>query len=86
MKKMVLLLSALVALGLGPPANVPRGDDFAVVSIVLDALHEAASRADGRTYFELFAHDAVFFGTDATERWPIVCTTRSTAIAGGRVS
>lgn len=41
------------------------------ISSVLDKLHEAASRADGKTYFALFAKDAVFYGTDATERWPI---------------
>ena len=41
------------------------------MAVVLDQLHDAASRADGETYFGLFAPDAVFFGTDATERWPI---------------
>ena len=38
---------------------------------VLDDFHDAASKADGEEYFALFSHDAVFFGTDATERWPI---------------
>lgn len=37
----------------------------------LDALHDAASKADGRRYFSLFTEDAVFLGTDASERWPI---------------
>lgn len=37
----------------------------------LDALHEAASKADGRRYFRLFTDDAVFLGTDASERWSI---------------
>src|SRR5512145_3174710 len=37
----------------------------------LDQLHDAASKADGKRYFALFAPDAVFLGTDATERWPI---------------
>jgi ketosteroid isomerase-like protein len=41
------------------------------VSETLDSLHDAASKADGKRYFELFAPDAVFLGTDATERWPI---------------
>lgn len=41
------------------------------VSRVLDKLHEAASKADGKAYFVLFSKDAVFYGTDATERWPI---------------
>jgi ketosteroid isomerase-like protein len=37
----------------------------------LSSLHDFASKADGNQYFELFAPDAVFLGTDATERWPI---------------
>jgi len=32
-------------------------------------MHEAAARADGGAYFDHFADDAVFLGTDATERW-----------------
>ena len=45
--------------------------DRAAVASVLDQLHEEASRADGERYFGLFAPNAIFFGTDATERWPI---------------
>jgi len=41
------------------------------VAGVLDDLHDAASKADGERYFGLFAPEAVFFGTDATERWPL---------------
>jgi ketosteroid isomerase-like protein len=35
----------------------------------LDAFHRAASDADFDAYMGLFADDAVFLGTDATERW-----------------
>jgi hypothetical protein len=38
---------------------------------VLNTLHLAASEADGELYFSLFASDAVFMGTDATERWSV---------------
>lgn len=41
------------------------------INVVLDTLHKAASKADGKTYFSLFAENAVFFGTDKTERWPL---------------
>ncbi len=41
------------------------------VEQTLDALHRYASEADGENYFSLFTDDAVFLGTDATERWPI---------------
>lgn len=46
-------------------------DEARTISIVLDSLHDAASKADGVRYFALFAPDAVFLGTDAAERWPI---------------
>ena len=40
-----------------------------LVSNVLDNLHKYASQANGELYFDLFNDDAIFFGTDATERW-----------------
>ena len=56
-----LLLAACAAPG--GPASSPDA--------TLDALHDAASRADGGDYFALFTPDAVFIGTDATERWDL---------------
>ena len=41
------------------------------VAAVLDDLHDAASKADYDRYFGLYATDAIFLGTDATERWSI---------------
>lgn len=48
-------------------------DEKAEVAVtgVLDTLHRAASEADGTTYFSLFADDAVYMGTDASERWSV---------------
>lgn len=43
----------------------------AAIDRVLSSLHQAASDADGDLYFSLFADDAVFLGTDASERWSI---------------
>lgn len=37
----------------------------------LDALHRAASAADGATYFDLFTPDATYIGTDVSEHWSI---------------
>lgn len=51
-------------------ASMPSNEKAAVDS-VLDDFHSAASEADGKRYFGHFTADAVFFGTDATERWPI---------------
>lgn len=39
------------------------------VAAALDGFHAAAAAADEEKYFSCFAADAVFLGTDATERW-----------------
>ena len=41
------------------------------IETVLDTLHAAAAEADEETYFSLFTPEAIFLGTDATERWTI---------------
>ncbi|MDP2479559.1 MAG: nuclear transport factor 2 family protein [Candidatus Palauibacterales bacterium] len=41
------------------------------VSAVLGDFHNAASHADFERYFSHFAREAVFIGTDATERWTV---------------
>jgi len=46
------------------PANAERDIDH-----VLDDWHDAAAHADETRYFDHLAADAVFLGTDATERW-----------------
>lgn len=52
-------------------AEVAAPVDTASVSAVLDAFHDAASKADGERYFGLFAEGGVFIGTDPTERWTL---------------
>jgi len=54
------------------PTETPAETDppAAAIAAVLDAFHAAAARADEAAYFALLAEDAVFLGTDATERWP----------------
>lgn len=37
----------------------------------LTALHDLAAAAKFDAYFDLFTHDAVFMGTDGTERWTV---------------
>lgn len=46
-------------------------DGVSAITGTLDALHAAAAKGDGAAYFKLFAPDAVFLGTDATERWTL---------------
>ena len=36
---------------------------------VLNQYHQAAAQADGEMYFGLMTEDAIFLGTDKTERW-----------------
>lgn len=52
-------------------AQAPVNEASARVGAVLDAWHSAAARADEAAYFSFFTPDAVFLGTDATERWNV---------------
>ncbi|MCH6552394.1 MAG: nuclear transport factor 2 family protein, partial [Planctomycetes bacterium] len=49
----------------------PAPSAEAQVAAVLDDFHDAASKGDGVRYFSHFAPEAVFLGTDATERWTV---------------
>lgn len=64
----VLLLSGVV---MSEVCRADNGAASAEVGKTLDQFHAAASKADGPTYFGLFAPEGVFIGTDATERWPV---------------
>ena len=65
------LISLLVlAIGLLLTGDVAASDAEAVAS-VLDDWHAAAAEADERRYFSHFAPEAIFLGTDATERWSV---------------
>tara|TARA_R110000782_G_scaffold124058_5_gene215560 strand:- start:1357 stop:1869 length:513 start_codon:yes stop_codon:yes gene_type:complete len=44
-------------------------DERGRASAVIDAWHAAAARGDFEGYFSRMTPDAVFLGTDATERW-----------------
>lgn len=52
-------------------ASTPEASSEAAVAAVLDDWHAAAAAADEARYFAHFAPDAVFLGTDATERWSV---------------
>lgn len=77
-----VLLAALVLQSSAPPlaAMVPPRDDSIGIraqqggseaAATLDRMHQAASRADGATYFDQFSTGARFIGTDASEHWDI---------------
>jgi SnoaL-like domain len=49
------------------PANTD--DDKKQISSMLDSFNLAAARADYIGYFNYYTSDAIFIGTDPTERW-----------------
>ena len=63
--------------GAQPGASPPDAD--AAVRAVLDDWHAAAAASDEARYFDHFADDGVFLGTDATERWGVAAGRRRRA-------
>jgi uncharacterized protein (TIGR02246 family) len=85
MRTLVLLLPVLGACGTtsqttgsepvpepvpGPPTIATMvDDDTPAIEAMIDDWHDAAAKADEARYLGHFTEDAVFLGTDATERW-----------------
>ena len=63
-------VAALAACATVPPP-VDEAHRRASAEEVLDDLHRAAAEADEARYFGHFAKEAVFLGTDASERWTV---------------
>ena len=66
----------LVIIGRGCAAHRVSATDApepaqARVAAVLDDFHRAAAEADESRYFGYFAPEAVFLGTDGSERWDV---------------
>jgi len=66
---MRILPTLLLVSGLAAVSAVAADTD--AVSSVLDDFHAAASAADEERYFAHFTPEAVFLGTDASERWTV---------------
>ncbi|TPH15137.1 nuclear transport factor 2 family protein [Litorilituus lipolyticus] len=66
----VIWLVAMLLLSI-PVVTKAHSDKQAQIQVsnVLDGFHKAAAIGDGATYFNLLSDDAVFLGTDASERW-----------------
>jgi hypothetical protein len=77
MRKYITRLSLLVTLVTGmttiqsceQQVKADPAKEKAVIASLLDSFNIAAAKADYNKYFGYFAEDAVFMGTDATERW-----------------
>src|SRR5690242_10178624 len=66
--------AAVVAAPTSPAATLPARDTAgpsAAIHAVLDDWHRAAASADEARYFSHFTSDAIFLGTDKTERWDL---------------
>lgn len=64
----ILACGCATRIASAPSASEPAQ---ARVAAVLDDFHRAAAHADEARYFGHFAPEAVFLGTDATERWDV---------------
>ena len=83
MRTLLLLFPVLGACGTMPhttgsePASGPAtsatmlDDERAAIEAMIDDWHDAAAKADAERYLGHFTEDAVFLGTDATERWSL---------------
>lgn len=69
MRTLILILTFLLIPGMAM-ARAPA-DPVVAINTTLDALHDAASKADGPRYFAQYADDAIYIGTDAAERWTL---------------
>lgn len=67
MKTCFLLLSSFLLASCKPLQ--PNSADINQVNQFLNGWHQAASDADYNRYFDAFASDGIFVGTDATEHW-----------------
>ncbi|RRQ45538.1 nuclear transport factor 2 family protein [Chryseobacterium sp. SC28] len=71
-KYLSLLLFVLLSFSI-PLSAQKKGFDENVqkknVGLVLDNLNEFAAKADFKNYFDLFAEQSTYIGTDATEIW-----------------
>lgn len=69
----VLTVLCLAFASCSSPENKPAAIDTAAekkqISAMLDSFNRAAAKADYKAYFDFYTEDAIFTGTDATERW-----------------
>ena len=63
-KAMAVSLALLPALG-------SADDQRAAIDALIDGLHQDAHEGNFQTYFDRYTPDAVFLGTDKSERWTI---------------
>jgi hypothetical protein len=66
---MIKSLAALSMLFVSFTCLADDKTELAAADIILNSLHDAASKADWDRYFALYTDDGIFLGTDVNERW-----------------
>jgi len=69
MKKIIWLVASIILSCSFMVKAHSDNHEKTLVNKVLDGFHKAAAIGDGATYFSLLSDDAIFLGTDASERW-----------------
>ena len=64
-----LLLLVTACADPGKQAAPGNAGEAKQIAAMLDSFNVAAAKADFNTYFGFYTEDAIFTGTDATERW-----------------
>ena len=49
--------------------SIDTAGEQKIIATMLDSFNRAAAKADFSAYFNFYTNDAIFTGTDATERW-----------------
>lgn len=76
LSKLSVIIAAIVSLLYGACSSpghsspvVDTTNEQKQIIAMLDSFNRAAAKADYKTYFSFYTEDAIFTGTDATERW-----------------
>lgn len=70
LKKYYIVLCIIAAITASFTGSAPApGNEQKKIAAMLDSFNSAAARADFNRYFNYYTDDAIFTGTDATERW-----------------
>ena len=64
---LLMIFATSNAQNLKPVPGIEK--EKAMVNSMLDSFNRAAAKADFDNYFSFYTEDAIFTGTDATERW-----------------
>ena len=68
---MRILAILLMYAGSSISAQTQDARAVGLIDSTLNQFHDAAAKADGSRYFSLFTDDAIYIGTDASERWTL---------------